>query len=471
LVDVEVGKDLNRYIRPGSRPPIWCPGCGIRSVESALLQAIAMSGLDQDRIVIVTGIGCSGFMYNYLNFDAAHVTHGRALPVATGIKRANPELTVIVPMGDGDCAAIGGNHLIHTARRNIDVTALVLNNQNYGMTGGQYSPTTPPGSRTSTSPRGHQERAFDLCDLARVSGASYVARGATSYHEELSRLILDGILHPGFSFIEVLSPCPPQFGRRNRMPGVAEMTRWQRAHTVRVEEAAALGPSADKFVIGELYRETVRGPGQESPAGLRVQPSSTPAPTPIASVTSQRNAVAGRPGRTELIMAGVGGQGLALMGLLLAEAAGVGEGRFVAQTESHGVAVRGGPSRAEVIISDDEIDYPSVTRPDVVLALTDKDCQRYGTLLKEDGVLLYDATRPVSPPAVSGRVYGIPFVDLARKLGDPQVANVLALGALAQATCVVARESLEAAIRSRLPQEAWELNLRALDTGIKAASA
>lgn len=216
-----------------------------------MLRAIDQLGLRQEDIVIVTGIGCSGLIYNYLRFDGFHGTHGRALAAATGIKIANPKLHVIVPMGDGDCAAIGGNHFIHAARRNIDVTAIVINNQIYGMTGGQSSPTTLPQSRTATAPRGHMERPFDICELAKGASATYVARGVTSNPIQLADLLTTAIAHKGFSVVEALSPCPVQAGRRAGRAEPWDMLQWIKGLTVPAGQASS-GSSDGKFVTGEL---------------------------------------------------------------------------------------------------------------------------------------------------------------------------------------------------------------------------
>ena len=228
---------VKRYFRLGALPTTWCPGCGLGTATGAMVRAIDQLQLDQDKVVIATGIGCSGMMYALLDFDAYHGTHGRALAAATGIKFANPGLTVIVPMGDGDCAAIGGNHFIHAARRNIDLTAIVFNNSVYGMTGGQYSPLTARGSMTATSPLGHLEPPFDLCALAIASGATYVARGTVYHTQELVNLIAKGIAHRGFSLVEVLTPCPVQFGRRNEAESPAAMFRGLQKATIPVREA------------------------------------------------------------------------------------------------------------------------------------------------------------------------------------------------------------------------------------------
>lgn len=206
----------HRYLHVAAFPTFWCAGCGNGIIMQALAQSLAARAVPPEQVAVVTGIGCFGKADDYVTTHSLHGTHGRALGFATGIKAARPELTVIALMGDGDCATIGGNHLIHACRRDIGVLAVVSNNFNYGMTGGQFSATTPEGSITSTSPYGHVEPAFDLCMLAQGAGASFVAR-VTCAQPALLRRILDGALqHRGFAFVEVMSPCPTHFGRANR---------------------------------------------------------------------------------------------------------------------------------------------------------------------------------------------------------------------------------------------------------------
>ena len=211
-------------------PHIWCAGCGGGIVLGSILRSIQTLNLSREDVVISTGIGCCGKADDYVTTNAFHGTHGRALSFATGIKVAKPELKVIVIMGDGDGATIGGNHLIHSARRNVDLTAIVVNNSNYGMTGGQFSATTPHGKKTSTSEFGNPERAFDLCDLVSAAGANYVARGTVYHVVQLVKLIQDAIEKKGFSFVEVVSPCPTHFGRRNKMGGPVAMMEWLKSH-------------------------------------------------------------------------------------------------------------------------------------------------------------------------------------------------------------------------------------------------
>ncbi len=251
----EVTKLIHKYLRHDKRfPHVWCPGCGNGIVLGALIRAIDRIGLTKDEIVLASGIGCSGRMNVYVDFNTIHTTHGRALTFATGIKLANPSLTVISVMGDGDATAIGGNHLIHAARRNLNLTAIIINNQVYGMTGGQYSPTTPYGSIASTSIHGNIEHAFSIAELTATAGAAFVGRGTVYHAKLLDRLIEKAILKRGFSVVEIMSNCHIQYGRRNKMGNPVKMLEWFRDHAVTIEKAADMSPEnlEDKFTIGIL---------------------------------------------------------------------------------------------------------------------------------------------------------------------------------------------------------------------------
>ena len=222
------------YLRVDRIPHIWCAGCGIGPATGCFLRAIDRAELNPDKIAVVSGIGCTGRVAGYVNLDSFHTTHGRALPFATGLKLANPELNVVVFSGDGDIAAIGGNHLIHSARRNIDMTIICVNNFNYGMTGGQMGPTTPLEARSTTSPYGNFEYPFNLPYLVAASGATYVARWTVLHLRELERSTAEALTKPGFSFIEVLSPCPVVYGRQNKLPrGLDEMHNYQERSIIR----------------------------------------------------------------------------------------------------------------------------------------------------------------------------------------------------------------------------------------------
>jgi 2-oxoglutarate ferredoxin oxidoreductase subunit beta len=206
-------------------PSIWCAGCGIGVVMGALIRAIDHLGLKNDDVALVAGIGCTARMPVYMDFNTLHTTHGRALAFATGLKIARPDMKVIAIMGDGDALAIGGNHFIHAARRNLGITALVVNNGIYGMTGGQYSPTTPFGSKASTAPYGNVEPPFPIVDLAIAAGASYVARSTVYHALELDRMLAEAIAKEGFSLVEAISYCHTTYGRLNKLGTAADMMR------------------------------------------------------------------------------------------------------------------------------------------------------------------------------------------------------------------------------------------------------
>ncbi|MFH0847049.1 MAG: 2-oxoacid:ferredoxin oxidoreductase subunit beta [Chloroflexota bacterium] len=246
---------VESYLRSERLPHIWCPGCGIGTALNVFLNALAESGLDPNQVTIVSGIGCSGRAAGYMKLDSFHTTHGRAIPFATGLKLANPALKVVVFSGDGDLVAIGGNHLIHAARRNIDLTVICVNNFNYGMTGGQKGPTTPLGARTQTSPLGNAEEPFNLPYLAASCGASYVARWTVAHVLHLKQGIKEALLKKGFSLVEVISPCPTLYGRMNRQPTALEQMRYYRQNGV-IQDGADpkdAGISLDgKIILGKF---------------------------------------------------------------------------------------------------------------------------------------------------------------------------------------------------------------------------
>lgn len=224
---------LEALIRSDRIPHIWCPGCGIGTAFAAALTAMVSSGLDLQKTCMVSGIGCSGRAAGYVNLDSFHTTHGRAIPFATGLKLGNPALNVVVFSGDGDLFAIGGNHFIHAARRNMDLTVICLNNLNYGMTGGQVAATTPFHARTTTTPMGNPEAPFNLPLLAWASGATYVARWTILHTRELTECIQKAIRKSGFSFIEVLGPCPVNYGRRNKEKSLQTLKMYQERTIIR----------------------------------------------------------------------------------------------------------------------------------------------------------------------------------------------------------------------------------------------
>jgi 2-oxoglutarate ferredoxin oxidoreductase subunit beta len=217
---------------------MWCPGCGHGMVLNGLLRAIEKLGLSKNEIVMVSGIGCSSRISGYVDFHTLHTIHGRALAFATGVKMSRPELNLIVPMGDGDALAIGGNHFIHAARRNIDITAIVMNNRIYGMTGGQYSPLSGYGTLATTAPYTNIDPDFDVVELAMAVGASFVARTTTYHVKQMADILRQAILHEGFSVVEILSQCPTYFGRKNKMGNAVEMVKYFKKNTTPIGSKA-----------------------------------------------------------------------------------------------------------------------------------------------------------------------------------------------------------------------------------------
>ncbi len=257
-------------------PTIWCSGCGIGVVMGALIRAIDHLGLDGNQVALVSGIGCTARMPVYMDFNTLHTTHGRALAFATGLKIARPDMKIIAIMGDGDALAIGGNHFIHAARRNIGITALVVNNAIYGMTGGQYSPTTPLGGKATTAPYGNVEPPFPVCELAIAAGASYVARSTVYHALELDKFLAEAIAKDGFSLIEAVSYCHTTYGRLNKLGSAADMMRLLKENSIARSAFERLSPeerAANRKIVRGTLVDVVRPQYTQAYAGLvtRVQ--------------------------------------------------------------------------------------------------------------------------------------------------------------------------------------------------------
>lgn len=229
---------IKDYIRERFFPHIWCPGCGHGTVMNSLLRAIDSLEMSKNDVVMVSGIGCSSRISGYVDFHTLHTLHGRALAFATGVKISLPELSLIVPMGDGDALAIGGNHFIHAARRNIDLTAIVMNNRIYGMTGGQYSPLSGYGTLATTAPYTNIDQSFDTVKLATAAGATFVARSTTYHVQQLTKILKQAILHKGFSVVEVLTQCPTYYGRKNREGNAVDMMESYKKNTTPIGSKA-----------------------------------------------------------------------------------------------------------------------------------------------------------------------------------------------------------------------------------------
>jgi len=262
MSQVHIHPLLVKYAREGAYRQPHCPGCGNGIVAQCMLRAIDELKLNMDKMVFVSGIGCSSWIPSpFFYADMLHTTHGRPLAFATGVKLGNPELRVVVFTGDGDSAAIGANHLIQAARKNIEILTVLVNNRIYGMTGGQVAPTTPHGMKTKTTPYGNMEYPFDLCKLVEVAGASYVARWTTFHNRQLVSSMKNGLLKKGFSFIEVISQCPVQYGTFIGIKDPAELLRMFRDISVPAEKAKTMSQEEleGKIVIGEFVNRERTG--------------------------------------------------------------------------------------------------------------------------------------------------------------------------------------------------------------------
>ncbi len=246
-----------KYLRKDRLPHIYCAGCGNGTVLNTFFKGMEMAEKDLNNINMISGIGCSSRIPGYVKCDSLHTTHGRPIAFALGLKIGNPDKDIVVFTGDGDAAAIGGNHLIHAARRNIDLTVICINNSIYGMTGGQISPTSPLGSFGSTAPYGALEKPFDLVDLVSAAGATYVARWTTIHPLQLSNAIKKALKNKGFSFIEAVSQCHTYYGRRNRMKSPLEMLRWMKENTINKTKADKMEPEEinGKLIVGEFVNK------------------------------------------------------------------------------------------------------------------------------------------------------------------------------------------------------------------------
>ena len=360
---VTIHNPVEQFLRMDRIPHIWCPGCGIGTSVNSFAHALIDAKIDRKNLAIVSGIGCTGRVAGYVNLDSFHTTHGRAIPFATGLKLANPKLNVVVYSGDGDLFAIGGNHLIHAARRNVDLKVVCINNLIYAMTGGQTAPTTPGAVITSTNPYGTYDPSFNLPYLVEAAGAVYVARWTAFHVKQLARSMQEMFAKKGFSFIEVLSPCPTLYQRRNKMgDGLDTMKFYKQVSKVRngaPTSEVALSKSGEivvgKFVDRErtrrLRRPDARQPGRCS--GRRLCGNGGVF-MPV----------------TEIRIAGFGGQGVILSAIVIGKAGCIYQAGYSTMTQSFGPEARGGACSAQVILSDSPVLYPYVHTPDILVVMS-----------------------------------------------------------------------------------------------------
>ena len=480
---------MDDLLRGERLPHIWCQGCGLGTALTTFISSLQWleenRGWDLDKVAVVSGIGCTGRIAGYLRLDSFHTTHGRAIPFATGLKLANPKLKVVVISGDGDIAGIGGNHFIHAARRNLDITIICVNNFNYGMTGGQVGPTTPHDARAVTTQYGNFEYPFNLPYLAAASGASFVARWTVLHARRLQWTLRQAMEHPGFSFVEVIAPCSTAYARWNpegrgldpeslRRRGLEVLKYYQSvgkiAHDTHPKDAAVT--ANEKGLIEEI----VEGQFLDDP-----QPDLQAAIDRLASVAAKRwqgvrKALDERPvlpkrsehvPRTELQLGGFGGQGIISAGRIVGQAAAIYDGLEVSFTQSYGPEARGGSAGSQVVISSDPIHHPHITQPTGAIIMSQGAFAKYAQELAPGGTLLIDNGLVVLPDdhRQDLTTYGIPATQIAEELGNSRAANTVMLGFWAAILGVVSREAMRQSVAESVPPKTVDVNMRAFDVG------
>ncbi len=406
-----------------ARPPVFCPGCSHERITQTLDKAFQAMNLDGNRIAMVSDIGCSGLFDTFFNTHALHGLHGRALTYAAGLKLVRPELTVVVTMGDGG-QGIGGAHLLAACRRNLDMTLLVLNNFNFGMTGGQYSATTPPDAEVGSGFLNRLEMPLDVCSVARAAGAPYVVR-CSAYRSDIADVIRNAVEFKGFSVVDIWGICPGRFSKRNRLTtkGIEEMLSRLTPFEGEVAEN-------QRREFGEHYRE------------LAATQRTVPPPAAIAArfgpVSTERQ---------EVIILGSAGQRIITAGEMLC-LAGLHAGLNATQKNDYDITVLRGPSISEMILSPQTIDYTGISRPSVVIALGPEGVARRKKMFAGlDETCTVIQAVGVDIPACRARVHRVDFKGQGFKGADWALAS---LGVLAQLGFVMRPQMLEAAIAARL---------------------
>jgi len=469
LGDAPVSQLRENGINLDHAPTTWCPGCGDGIIVQALLRALAAEHLDNRKAGVVAGIGCFGHAGEYLDFDFFHALHGRCLASATGLKLARPDLKVVALIGDGDGLAIGGNHFIHAARRNIDLTVIMFNNAVYGRTGGQVSPTSWVGTKLQTAPYGMIEQEFDPCAVALGAGAGHVARITVYHAQQMKKMFQEALRHPGFSFIEVIQNCHVMLGRYNDMGGATEMILGYRDRAISVHRAKKLSAKEleGRIVIGKLRQEKIPElTAQHAELGRQAAAAAPPRRGLSGDGAAQPGK---RIGRREVLLSGTGGQGLQLAGTILVEAAGILAGYHAVQVQNYGPAIRGGVSTSEVVIADDPVLHPRTESPDVLLAMSQAAFDTHAGTVRDGGFILYDPLF-VNPAATAAPAHAVAMTEIAERAGKRVVANVVAVGALAKLMGFFNMDQLERALLARVPEGTEALNRQALRAGYDAIS-
>jgi 2-oxoglutarate ferredoxin oxidoreductase subunit beta len=480
---------MDSLLRGERLPHIWCQGCGLGTALTTFIGALQWlekkKGWDLNKVSVVSGIGCTGRIAGYIRLDSFHTTHGRAIPFATGLKLANPELQVVVLSGDGDIAGIGGNHFIHAARRNLDITVVCVNNFNYGMTGGQVGPTTPHEARAVTAQYGNFEYPFNLPYLAAASGASFVARWTVLHARQLEWTLRKALVHPGFSFVEVIAPCSTAYARWNpEGKGLDEKHLGRRGlemlkHYQKVGKTANdIHPKDADIKVDEkgLVTEIIEGEFLDE-----FRPN-------LRSALLQRDAIAednwkktkesldNRPElrstehivpRTEVKLGGFGGQGIISAGRIIGQAAAIYEKLEACLTQSYGPEARGGAAGSQVIFSSDPIHHPLPINPESMIILSQGAYEKYLPDLAPGGILLVDDELVTLPNDHRKDIttYGISATKIASEAGTNRAANSAILGFWTAIMGVLSPNAMRQSVADSVPPKTVELNLKVFDIG------
>ena len=480
---------MDELLRGERLPHIWCQGCGLGTALTTFISTLQWlaknKGWDLDKVAVVSGIGCTGRIAGYVRLDSFHTTHGRALPFATGLKLANPELKVIVISGDGDLTGIGGNHFIHAARRNLQMAVICVNNFNYGMTGGQVGPTTPHESRSVTSQYGNFEYPFNLPYLAAASGASFVARWTVLHARRLAWTLREALVHPGFSFVEVIAPCSTAYARwnpegRGQDPehlgrrGLETMKFYQKVGRI----APGTHPKDAHVAVNEKGEITEIVEGKfldDQKPDLQGAIDRLAAPAEKWWL-AEKKALDGRVQvprrtdhvpRTEVQLGGFGGQGIISAGRIIGQAAALYDKLEACFTQSYGPEARGGAAGSQVVIASDPIHHPHLIQPSSMIIMSHGAYVKYVPTLAPGGVLMIDDGLVTLPDTHRQDIitYGLPATNIAEALGTNRAANSVMLGFWTAIVGTVSREAMRCSVAESVPGKTVDLNLQAFDRG------
>jgi len=480
---------MDDLLRGERLPHIWCQGCGLGTALTTFIGALQWlekkNEWDLNKVSVVSGIGCTARIAGYVRLDSFHTTHGRAIPFATGLKLANPDLRVVVLSGDGDIAGIGGNHFIHAARRNLDITVVCVNNFNYGMTGGQVGPTTPHEARAVTAQYGNFEYPFNLPYLAAASGASFVARWTVLHARQLEWTLRKALEHPGFSFVEVIAPCSTAYARWNpEGKGLDEKQLGRRGLEV-MKHYQNVGKTLnnthpkdadikvnDHGIITEIiegeFLDEVR-PNLETALSQREikAEESWQISKETLDNRPQIKSQKGHVPRTEVKLGGFGGQGIISAGRIIGQAAAIYDDLEACFTQSYGPEARGGAAGSQVVFSNDPIHHPHPIQPSSMIIMSQGAYTKYVPSLAPGGILLIDDELVTLDDDHRNdiKTYGIPAAKISAEAGNNRAANSVMLGFWTSIVGTLSKEAMCQSLSESVPQKTVSLNLEVFEIG------